>query len=154
MGVGVAKWVKDKDLGLKRFVRELQSARTAFVTVGVHQGSKDAEGTDIAEYAAANEYGTDDIPSRPFMRTSFDQNVADIQRDMAAGYEQVKQGGTVYRALKVAGDLHADRTQNTIETVDFLPKLKDATIKKKFGSTRTLIDSGAMKNSILAIVHK
>jgi hypothetical protein len=154
MGVGVAKWVKDKDLGLKRFVRELQSARTAFVTVGVHQGSKDAQGTDIAEYAAANEYGTDNIPDRPFMRTSFDNNVAQIQRDMAAGYASVQTGNSVFRALSTIGNKHQDRIQNIIETVDFLPRLSEATVKAKKGSTKTLIDSGAMKNSIRYVVHK
>jgi hypothetical protein len=32
--------------------------------------------------------------------------------------------------------------------------LKDATVKAKKGSTKTLIDSGAMKNSIRYVVHK
>lgn len=135
-------------------MREIQNARTAFVTVGVHQGERNADGADIAEYAAANEYGTTHIPSRPFMRTSFDENVAKIQQDMAAGMDSVKRGGTVYRSLSMIGLKHQTRIQNIIKDRDFLPRLKDSTVKAKRGSTKTLIDSGAMVNSIRYVVHK
>jgi hypothetical protein len=151
----MAKWVKDTDLGLKKFIKELAEADRVFVTVGVHQGEKDADGTDIAEYAAANEYGTDNIPSRPFMRTTFDANISKIQGRMDYGYRRVQEGfGTTFAVMSRIGAWYADQVQNTIETVDFLPRLKDATVKAKKGSTKTLIDSGAMKNSIRYVVHK
>ncbi len=148
----MASLVKDTDLGLKAFVRELQKAKTATVTIGLHA---DAGGGTIAEYATANEYGTDHIPSRPFMRTSFDENVGEIQRDMDAGYQDVVDGrSTVHRALSVAGLKHQGRIVSIISDRDFLPKLKPATVKAKKGSTKTLIDSGAMKQSIRYVIHK
>lgn len=153
----MGKYVSDKDMGLKRFVQEMQTAKTAFVTIGVHQGERNADGTDIAEYAAANEYGTDDIPSRPFMRTSFDENVSVISDDIAKGMETVKLGGTVYRELSLIGDKQANRLQDTIAKRDFLPALKPATVKRKHGSTKTLIDHGAaggMLGAIRYVLHK
>lgn len=146
----MASLVKDTDLGLKAFVRELQKAKTATVTIGIHATAH----ATIAEYATANEYGTEHIPSRPFMRTSFDENVGDIQRDMDRGYQGVINGGTVHRALSMAGLKHQGRIVSIINDRDFLPKLKPATVKAKKGSTKTLIDSGAMKNSIRYVVHK
>jgi hypothetical protein len=149
----VAKFVKDTDLGLKRFMQEMQTAKTAYVTVGVHEGERSLEGTNIAEYATANEYGTENIPSRPFMRAAFDENVDAIQKDMANVTNMAKRGGSVVQGLKMVGEKHQQRIQRTIKGRDFLPRLADSTVKAK-GSTKTLIDSGAMVNSIRYVVHK
>jgi len=149
----VAKFVKDTDKGLKRFMQEMQAARTAYVTVGVHEGERNIDGANIAEYAAANEYGTENIPSRPFMRTAFDENTGAIQKDMAGLVNMAKSGGSVVQGLRVVGEKHQQRIQRTIKGRDFLPKLAESTVKAK-GSTKTLIDSGAMVNSIRYVVHK
>jgi len=150
----VARFVKDTDKGLKHFVREMQAADRAFVTVGIHQGERSLDGADIAEYGTYNEYGTDTIPSRPFMRTSFDENVEAIQSDMNRALTSAKTGGSVVAALKTVGERHQQRIQRTIKGRDFLPKLADSTIAAKKGSTKTLIDSGSMVNSIRYVVHK
>jgi HK97 gp10 family phage protein len=149
----VAKYVKDTDKGFMRFVQEIQAAKTAFVTVGVHEGERSMDGTNIAEYAAHNEYGTQHIPSRPFMRTAFDENTQAIQNDMQGVVNVAKRGGSVVQGLKMVGEKHQQRIQRTIKGRDFLPMLSESTIKAK-GSTKTLIDSGAMVNSIRYVVHK
>lgn len=150
----MAKSVKDIDKGLKHFIREMQAADRAFVTVGVHQGERSMDGADIAEYAAYNEYGTENIPSRPFMRTAFDENVSAIKSDMGKVIERCKSGGSVAQELRMVGEKHQQRIQRTIKGRDFLPKLAQSTIDAKKGSTKTLIDSGAMVNSIRYVVHK
>lgn len=150
----MARFVKDTDKGLKHFMREMQAADRAFVTVGIHQGQKNIDGVDIAEYGTFNEYGTENIPSRPFMRTSFDENVAAIQKDMARAVNQARSGGSVVSGLSLVGEKHQQRIQRTIKGRDFLPKLAQSTIDAKKGSTKTLIDSGAMVNSIRYVVHK
>jgi len=149
----VAKYVKDNDKGLKRFMQEMQTARTAYVTVGVHEGERNLDGANIAEYAAANEYGTENIPSRPAFRTAFDENVVAIQKDMAGLVNMAKRGGSVVEGLKTVGEKHQQRIQRTIKGRDFLPKLAESTVRAK-GSTKTLIDSAAMVNSIRYVVHK
>lgn len=136
------------DRGWDRIKRELARANRLEVAVGVLEGSKNGEGYSIAEYAAANEYGTDNIPSRPSMRTAFDENVAAITRDMQRQHAAMVTGErTAEAALTVIGQKQADRTKNTITGRDFLPKLSESTIKRK-GSTKTLVDTGAMVNAV------
>lgn len=140
----------DKDLGLKHFIREMQLARTAIVEIGIH---KDAfnDGESVAEYGAYNEFGTAHIPERSFMRSSFDENSQAISNDLAKRYDQVKTGQlTVYRALKLVGERHVGHIKVKIGS-NIQPANSAATIARK-GSSKTLIDTGIMRNSIRAVV--
>lgn len=137
------------DKGYYNIVRNVEKAKTAFVSCGLHQDAGSNEGVHIAEYAAYNEYGTDNIPSRPFMATTFDQKRGKIEQEIKKEYDNVLQGqATTYDALRRIGIKYSEMIKTTIETVDFLPKLADSTIKAKKGSTRTLIDSGQMRKSV------
>jgi len=140
--------VIDRDLGWKAIKRELERAKGREVAVGILQGSVDSEGASIAEYATYNEFGTDDVPSRPFMAMSFDENKADIETDFTRQSKAIVEGKrTADQALTVIGQKHAARVQNTITGRDITPKLADSTIKAK-GSTKTLVDTGAMTNAV------
>lgn len=140
--------VIDRDLGWKAIKRELERAKGREVAVGILQGSVDSEGASIAEYATYNEFGTDDVPSRPFMAMSFDENKADIEADFNRQSKAIVEGKrTADQALTVIGQKHAARVQNTITGRDITPKLADSTIKAK-GSTKTLVDTGAMTNAV------
>lgn len=144
--------VTDRDLGLKALMRELDNARLVEVAIGIHEGSKNQDAT-IAEYAFANEYGTEKIPSRPFMRTSFDENVGKIQNDMEQQAGRVLTGiSTIHQALSVIGMKQQDRTKRTISDRNFLPKNAPMTIAKK-KSQHTLIDTGAMLASVHYVVR-
>jgi hypothetical protein len=141
--------VIDRDLGWKAIKRELERAQGREVAVGILQGSVDSEGASIAEYATYNEFGTDDVPSRPFMAMSFDENKADIEADFnRQGKAMVEGKRTADEALTIIGQKHAARVQNTITGRDITPKLADSTIKAKKGSTKTLVDTGAMTNAV------
>ncbi len=140
--------VIDRDLGWEAIKRELERAKGREVAVGILQGSVDSEGASIAEYATYNEFGTDDVPSRPFMAMSFDENKADIEADFnRQGKAMVEGKRTANEALTIIGQKHAARVQNTITGRDITPKLADSTIKAK-GSTKTLVDTGAMTNAV------
>jgi len=142
----------DRDLGLKRFMRELQKAKVTEVVVGVQQGSDNAEGESIAEYAAYNEFGTEKIPERSFMRSAFDENVNDLSRQLDRSYAQIQAGTmTVYKALGLVGLRHQDQIQHKIDT-NVPPPNAPATIAAK-GSSHTLIDTGAMRASIRYIIR-
>lgn len=45
------------------------------VKVGIFEDAKTPDGESIAFYAACNEFGTKDIPSRPFMRLTAQRNM-------------------------------------------------------------------------------
>lgn len=140
--------VKDIDRGWNNIVRELEKAKGMEVAVGILEGSQN-EGQSIAEYATYNEFGTDDVPSRPFMATSFDENVAEINSDFKRQADAMVQGKrTANEALTVIGQKHAGRIQTTITGRNFLPRLAPSTIAAKKGSTKTLVDTGAMANAV------
>jgi hypothetical protein len=141
--------VKVIDRGMEQFKRELERMRAAIVTVGLHQDSGSNKGVHIAEYAAYNEYGTENVPSRPFMRTTFDENVQSISQVMKEEYLKTQDGrSTASRGLNIVGLKYAEMIKETIRSRNFLPRLKPATIKAKKGSTKTLVDSNEMVKAI------
>ena len=141
--------VTDRDLGWKAIKREVERAQRREVAVGILQGSTDSEGTSIAEYATYNEFGTEDVPSRPFMAMSFDENVAAINSDFQRQSKRLVTGEvTAEQALTIIGQKHAGRVQNTITGRNILPALAPSTIAAKKGSTKTLVDTGAMANAV------
>jgi hypothetical protein len=141
--------VIDRDLGWKAIKQEMLKAKTLEVAVGILEGSKNGEGFSIAEYAAANEFGTDKIPERPFMRTAFDESKAKISQDMNREGKRMALGqSTAQKALTIIGQRHASRIQNVVTGRDFAPKLSPQTVKAKKGSTKTLVDTSAMVNAV------
>ena len=141
--------VTDRDLGWKAIKREVERAQRREVAVGILQGSNDSEGASIAEYATYNEFGTGDVPSRPFMAMSFDENVAAINSDFQRQSKRLVTGEvTAEQALTIIGQKHAGRIQNTITGRNILPALAPSTIAAKKGSTKTLVDTGAMANAV------
>lgn len=149
----MAKNVIDRDLGLKRFVRELNSSSNVFVTVGVHEGERNSEGLNIAEYGAYNEFGTSKIPERSFMRSTFDEKQSKIKADMDNQFARLIEGkNTLYRSMAYVGDRHQQDIQAKIKSgID--PANAGSTIASK-GSSKTLIDTGALVQSIRYVVHK
>lgn len=144
--------VKDTDLGLKRFIAEMQSAKSVEVVVGILEDTMN-DGQSVAEYAAYNEFGTDKIPERSFMRSSFDENIGNINRDMQHVIGQVQQGQiTVRSALANVGMKHVDRVQKKIGS-NIQPANSPVTIAKK-KSSRTLIDTGVMLDMTNYLVRK
>lgn len=145
----MSRHVTDRDLGWKKIKQELEVASRLEVAVGLLQGDKNDDGVQIAEYAAYNEFGTDTIPSRPFMRTAFDENRGDIQADIDRQSARLASGQVSARAaLTIIGQKHASRIQNTITGRDFLPRLSPETVRRKKGSEKTLVDTGALVASI------
>lgn len=140
--------VVDNDKGWNRIKAELKRAQSREVAVGILEGSLN-QGTSIAEYATHNEFGTEDIPSRPFMAMSFDENRTEIDNDFVRQAHAMTSGKrTADGALTVIGQKHASRIQNTITGRNILPQLAPGTVAAKRGSTKTLVDTGAMANAV------
>ena len=149
----MTKYVMDKDKGFKAIMREFQRADKVQVNVGVQEGESNAEGANIAEYAAANEFGTDKIPQRPAIGTAFDENKAKYIRYMERTAKQMGTEAFAKMATKLGLGASQD-IQKTITGRNFLPKLSEQTIKKKKGSTKTLVDTSAYVNSIKHVMKK
>lgn len=143
--------VTDRDLGLKTFIRQLEVARTVEVAVGILAGDA-SNGEQLVVRAVCNEYGTEDIPERSFMRTSFDENVGKIKSDMDQQAGLVMEGkSTVRSALATIGRRHQDRIKRKIGS-NIQPPNHPETVRRK-KSSRTLIDKGEMLNGVHYVVR-
>lgn len=149
--------IKDTDLGFKKIVAELKTLGTKEVLIGIQEGSKtktivkggrkSKSGEDIAIYAAKNEFGTDTIPQRSFMRSAFDENIDFINAVIQNQYSKIVDGrNTVKQSLDLIGRTVEGLVKQKIRSI-YLPPNSQATIKAK-GSSKPLIDFGNMINSV------
>ena len=143
--------VTDRDLGLKAFIRQLETARKVEVVIGIRANEMN-EGESVAFYAACNEYGTKIIPERSFMRSSFDESIGAIKSDMEKKEKKVMDGRKDIRsALGTIGLKHQARIKAKISS-NIKPENADSTIARK-KSSATLIDTGTMRNSVHYVVR-
>lgn len=153
--------VADVDLGMEDIERELKKLNGSYVLVGFQEGSvtksqtKDGRhkkaGLSMPEIAAANEFGTNDIPARPFMRTSYDENKQRIDRAIQSEYVKITQGKTtVKRSLTTLGVFMVDQIKMKIRAIHTPPNSPKTIAKKK--SSKPLIDFGQMIQSVHAKV--
>lgn len=143
--------------GWKAELAKLKKAAELELDVGIpEEASSDAfaaawlsSGTPVAAYAAANEYGTKTIPSRPFMRTTFDDNEASYAEEFA---KLLREGATPRQGLVRLGMRIQKELRATIKGWATPPNAP-ATIKAK-GEDNPLVDTGTMRRSIKWQIRK
>ncbi len=143
--------ITDIDHGFLRIRRELKKMNEVYVKVGIlsdagtypeNQGNQ-----NLADVAIANEYGTETIPPRPFMRQSFDKNQSEI-----VDFEE-KQKSQIF-----LGEISTEKALDTLG-VFFKGKIQEEFVEGKFaknapvtiarkGSSQPLIDTGRLRQSI------
>lgn len=133
--------------------RLAQLIKKTHVRAGVLEGATNGDGESVAEYAAYNEYGTPEIPRRPFMRRTIAEHKQEWGNTVTI---LLKKGYSIKEALDTAGRRMADDIQATIKS-DMPPpnskkwaEAKNKHEMKRSGVTRagTLIDTGALVESI------
>lgn len=143
-----------KELGIEKLVN---TAGMHGVKAGILEGATNNEsGENIAAYAAHNEFGTADIPSRPFLRKTFNDN----SDKWAGGLATMLQNGrSPEQALKLLGMKMQDDIVKTIKS-NMPPRNAPATIARKTKTVTkggktvgshapgTLIDTGSMLNAV------
>ncbi len=136
-----------KDLGEKELMRKLADADRSFVTVGVHKDKRYPDGTSVALVAFFNEFGTQTIPERSFIRSAVNEKLKRIER-LRNGFlrELTECQISVVKALEKLGFVIQTQIQNKIKS-NVPPPNKISTLDQKLGR-RTLIDSGRLLNSI------
>lgn len=140
--------------------RELAATMTklggAHVKVGVLAG-KGADtrandtGLTVAQIAAIHEFGAPaaNIPERSFLRSTFkihEEALATITRRVARLI--LAQKMTPVEALNVLGAWGANKVKRQITGAGGIPPPLAAATAKQKGSTRTLVDTGQLVNSI------
>ncbi len=139
--------VIDRDRGWKAFKRRLAVADDLRVVVGYVDSR-------IATYAAANEYGTEHIPSRPFMRSTADSNAdkysAEAQRQMERVVVTGK--GTPAGALTKVGLMYRNDLIKAITTWTTPPNAPSTIARKRVDAP--LRDTGTMQRAIAVEVRR
>ncbi len=146
------------DKGLKRLMSSMQELSSAKVVVGLMGEStyKKGESSEVSvvDYGTFNEFGTRNIPSRSFLRSTFDENdgFRSVTNQIAQGLYSLEM--TADQALNTLGMVAQAKVQRKITKggTPYTPNAP-ATIRQK-GSSKPLIDTGRMRQSITYEVRK
>lgn len=148
--------LRDIDRGYGALVRRMYSLEnTPVIEVGVHEedGAKPHEGDDysgpvtIIDVATWNEFGTETIPERSFIRAWFDIHEKGARELVRRLLEAVLEGKRQLSDIpEVLGTTFVGQIQKRI-SAGIAPENAPATIAKK-GSSKPLIDKGQLRSSI------
>lgn len=136
---------------VERFINELTSKQ---INVGFNEQSGGyEEGVTTAQVAAWNEYGTEHIPARPFMRQTIENNEDKITKfvNSKAG-AALKGDGDAEKVLNQIGSYVKGMMQKEIRDGEFEPNAA-STIARK-GSEKPLIDTGHMRQSVVYTIKE
>ncbi len=138
----------------ERIFRELEKLNKLLAQIGYESGkSKEKNGADVCAVAAWNEFGTINIPSRPFMRKSVDDNKDEISAYMRKKVEEVISGRkTAEQVFKEIGLFQKGLIQKKITDGSFEPNAPSTIRQKK--SDKPLIDTGRMRQSVEIFIEK
>lgn len=102
---------------------------------------------EIVNRAIFNNFGTINIPERPFMSNAFDDNRSKYVEALKISAPKILRGEVkVGEVVSKLGIVFADDVREEIINLDTPPNAP-STIKQK-GSSNPLIDTGQMKNSV------
>lgn len=137
----------------RRFENLLRELAEKEVRIGFQKGAAtEDDGTDICDVAMWNELGTVNIPSRPFLRNSVDENENKIKSFLKSKKNDIVNGVSAEQILKEIGLFQKNLIQEKITEGDFTPNAP-STIKKK-GSSKPLIDTGRMRQSVNYVIQR
>ena len=142
------RWTREGET----FRRALQDLAKLEVRVGFQEGAAYPNGTPVINVALWNELGTVNMPPRPFIRHTADNNEAKIQAKMQSAVNKLADGASVETVLNELGVFTKGLMQKEIKNGEFEPN-KPSTIAKK-GSDKPLIDSGLLRQSVNYVVKR
>ena len=134
----------------QEYFRKLQQLEKMHIEVGFQEGQTYDDGTPLAEIAAFNEFGTSDVPARPFMKQAFEDYERQIHSMANEVNSTLSQGGSVETALDEMGVQLKGVIQKEIVAGQFEPNAP-STVRSK-GSDKPLIDTGHMRQSVQYVV--
>lgn len=157
-----------KDLGLKRITKDMEALGEYYAAIGFPKGEVVSAGKskgsghkpaatmgELATIAAVHEFGSESkgIKPRPFMAQTQEKAMRRLKWLDGHLYDKVVKGLlTPKQALDKIGVYYEGKMKDTIRNGSFAANAP-ATIKLK-GSSRPLIDTGQMRNSVVSVTRK
>lgn len=156
--------LKSADKFFSELKKVEQQVKGPVVKVGILSGATTDEGQNVAQYAVYNEFGTEHIPARPFMRRTVETKSERWNKIAeAAMRNRVIDPDMVHTVLQTVGLAAASDVQETIAS-NMAPPNSPKTMERKTKGIKgagkgepkthvpgTLIDTGTM---IKAISHR
>jgi len=137
---------------VERIKKIAEESKGSYVSVGVHEDAGQYEdGTSVVDVALWNEFGTENMPSRSFVRSAIDDNAEKIGRwrEEMLG-KMINEGWSLEKVLTAMGFRIQVLVQNKIKS-NIPPPNAESTLaaKAKDGvGSNTLIWSGLMLRSV------
>lgn len=117
------------------------------VNIGIPSGPTEDDGTPVALVAAVHEFGNKTNPERSFLRAGIRENLDKYRAITMRGLKSTVKGGqSVEKTLGMLGLAASSDVKKKITDGPFVAN-KASTIKRK-GSSRPLIDTGQLRQSI------
>lgn len=149
--------IRDIDKGWKKIKKDVATLKGSYTKVGIQSGDKAKDRNengiittsdlDLATIAAWQEFGARRIPSRPFMRNTFDKNESELSRIKIRQYSQIiSNRQSVAAALALIGTWFEDKMKKEITDLKTPPNAPRTILQK--GSSNPLIDTGTLRASI------
>jgi hypothetical protein len=150
---GVRFSIRETDRGWQEITRILETLkqRKSFVKAGVLGSAAPRDGISNVDLAMIHEFGAPKagIPERSFIRSAFDRGRSGYIELLAKFIRRVyERRMTIEQALGLAGlQMATDMKKGVTAGAGIPPPNKEATIKAK-GSSRPLVDTGRLVDSI------
>ena len=148
---------EDIDLGMNDIMDQIDKIQKEEAQTGFFQEDIE-EGIGLAQSMAIHEYGSEtrNIPERPAMRLSFDNNLSDIKDFLfeVAGNAVFDQTITITDVFQTTGDLYKSFFQNGIISKSLSLEPNDPKTIARKGSDTPLVDKSRLINGIHTKVVK
>lgn len=136
-----------------KFMSELNWLADRTIHVGFQRGKGVYEdGTDAADVAMYNEFGTSTIPARPFMEQSFERHKQEYIEECERIYTKMVKGGDVSGEIRKFGNKVKRDIVDEIERGEFVPNAPSTVAKKGFN--KPLYETGLMEKSVSYYTEK
>lgn len=140
--------VKINNKGLEKELELINKIGKARVKVGVQAdaGVHSESGENLVDIGIWNEYGTAHIPSRPFIRQTFEDNQQAVAQYLGRVVANVAKGGDLVQELSKLGQWYQDKQKKTLTSYPWTPNAPSTRRRKK--SSKPLVDTSQLVNSI------
>jgi len=146
----------DSHARFDKLLLELKQFESFDIRIGfIEPEFADDGSTYMAQVAAWNEFGTDDIPARPFLSRALDTNHDKIREQFRKEINLIIEGKQdAMKAAKRLGIFGVSLVKKSIrDSRKWAEANADSTIEQK-GSSKPLVDTGEMLNSVGWVIEK